>query len=274
MSKVVVVGAGASGLVAAIYTRQTGQEVVILERNNICGKKILMTGNGKCNYFNENLDLCNYNSSHLSILKEIISPENKKEILSFFDKLGIVPKIKTSYYYPSSGQATSIRNALLLQANLLNVEIKYNTLVTDIKINDSCFNIYTTNGIIISDKLILATGSKAYPKTGSDGIGYEISKKLGHSIVEVLPALTKIYVDDKDFKLISGVRIDASLSLFEDNKLLKQEQGELQLTDLGISGICSFNLSSLVSRGLSKNKEEIIVIDFLPMLDLKMKMSG
>lgn len=269
MRRIVIIGGGASGLIAAIYAKKNNNEVIILERNNICGKKLLITGNGRCNYWNEFQSLENYNSSNKEILSDIINEKKQKEILTFFEKIGIEPKIKNGYYYPSSNQATSIKNALLLQTKLLNIKIQYNTLVTKITKDSHKFIINTTKEEVIADKIILATGSKACPKTGSDGIGYDIVKTFNHSIVQVVPALVQLRGQENYFKKWNGVRTDVKLTLLENDKKIKEESGEIQLTDYGISGICTFNISSLVSRGLITNKKEKVIIDFLPFLKIK-----
>lgn len=266
MNKVVIVGAGASGLISAIYAKKNNHDVIILEKNNECGKKILVTGNGRCNYFNEDQDLKHYYSSSGNI-NEIITKDNINEILNFFNSIGIVPKIKNGYYYPYSNQASSIKRALEYEIKRLNIKV-----ITDfdvkkiIKENDK-FIIYSENDNITCDKVVLATGSKSYPKTGSTGDGYKIAKSFGHNIVKVLPSLTQLKCHGNYFKKLSGIRCEVNLKLYEDNKFIKEENGELQLTNYGISGICTFNLSGIVSRGLNSNKKEDIVINFLPFIN-------
>ena len=119
--KIAVIGGGASGLVTAIIAAREKKEVLILERNQQYGKKILMTGNGRCNYWNEDQNLEHYHSRDWDLLKNIITEENKKQVKYFFDSLGIVPKIKNGYYYPYSNQATSIQSALFKELNRQNV---------------------------------------------------------------------------------------------------------------------------------------------------------
>lgn len=264
MNKVVVIGGGASGLIASIYAKRNDNEVVVLERNDFCGKKILATGNGRCNYFNENQELSNYYSTTNQYLEEIINEKNLNEVLRFFETIGIFPKIKNGYYYPLSNQATSIRNSLVLKARTLGVKFKYNFLVKDVKLVDDKFVISSNSEKIVADKVIVATGSKASSKTGSDGSGYKMLENFGHKIVNVLPSLVQLQGKGNYFKDWNGIRSDAILRLYEDNILIKEEKGEIQLTDYGISGICTFNISGYVARGLSNNKKEVIYIDFLP----------
>lgn len=260
MKKVVIIGGGASGLVAAIYAAKDKNEVTILERNNSVGKKILITGNGKCNYFNENQSLDHYHSSDKHLLGKILTIHNLSEVLGLFDEIGIVPKIKNNYYYPNSNQAVSIKEALLLECQLLGVQIKTDYLVQEIIKQDNKFII---NNEITADKVIIATGSKAAPKTGSDGIGYTLAEKLNHTIIKPLPALVQLQSDDS-IKDWNGIRCDVNVTLIEKGKKIKEEIGEIQLTDYGVSGICIFNLSGYIARGLDNNQKEELLINFLP----------
>lgn len=266
MKHIVIIGGGASGLLAAIYAKQEDNLVTILERNSVCGKKILATGNGKCNYWNKDQDLRHYNSRNKELLPEIINEENKKEVLDFFNNLGIIPKIKNGYYYPFSNQATTIRDALLREVKNKNIKVRNNFLVETIEKQENTFKIYSNNEIITADKLIIATGSKASPKTGTDGIGYKLLRRLNHKYFEPYPALVQLKTKGNYLKQWSGIRADVEVSLYEDNNLIKTETGEIQLTDYGISGICIFNLSRYVPIGLSENKKEIIKINFLPFI--------
>ena len=268
MTRVLVIGGGASGMVASIYASKGNNEVILIDKNNNLGKKILITGNGKCNYWNKDISIEHYNSLDKDILDKIIIDNNKLEIESFFERLGIVPRIKDNYYYPSSNQATSIQTALMLEMELSGVKIFNNEEVLFINKVDNVFEVITSNRKIYVDKVILATGSKACPKTGSDGFGYEIARKFGHEIVEPLPALVQLRLDASFLKEWQGIRSDVSVSLYENNKFIKKEIGEIQLTNYGVSGICIFQLSSLVSRGLFNSNKEEIEINFLNNLDI------
>ena len=267
MRTITVIGGGASGLVAAIYAKTSATQVILLERNSDCGKKILATGNGRCNYWNSDQDLKHYNSSNKYLLENIITDENKEEIMNFFNRIGIIPKIKNGYYYPYSNQAVSIKNALITEARRLGVQIYNDTYIDCIRKENNKFIINYNNKTIISDSVIVATGSKAAPKTGSDGNGYDLVKKFFHSVIEVLPALVQLRGQEKYFKDWSGIRSDVKISLYSNDELIKEEEGEIQLTDYGISGICTFNLSRFVSRNLYENKNNYVIINFLPFLE-------
>ena len=206
MNKVVIIGAGASGIIAALKASENN-EVILLDSNDKCGKKILLTGNGRCNYWNSDISLEQYETDDKDILKEILSEENKNDTLSFLDSLGIYPKIKNGYYYPYSNQATSIREILERGIKKRNIDFRPEIRVKEItKVNDKFTVISGNNEVIKADKIVIATGSKAYPKTGSDGIGYEFAKAFGHKINNVTPALTKLIAKEKFLKDWEGVK--------------------------------------------------------------------
>ena len=267
MKEICIIGGGASGLAAAITIAKKGKKVTIIERNEKCGKKLLITGGGKCNYFNDNQNADKYHSTNEKIIKEIITKENINKVKNFFKNLGIVPKIIDGYYYPFSRAAITIQNALIEEAKKLNVEIIYNVKVEKI-IKKDYFIINPNKENIKAKKIVICAGSKAAPKTGSDGSSYDLAMNFNHKIIKPKPALISLKGDKKYYKKWSGIRTEAILKLYEDNKFIKEEKGELQLTDQGISGIVTFNLSNLITNKL-KTHEEIIFINFLPFLEEK-----
>ena len=262
MKKIVIIGGGASGLTAAINAKTDNNEVIVLERNSSCGKKILVTGNGKCNYFNEDQNIKHYHSTNTEKIKEFISDERINKVLPFFESIGIIPYIKDGYYYPNSNQAVSLKNALEIECNNKGIKIINDVMVTNVK-KEEKFIIKTESNIYDADILIVATGSKASPKTGSDGSGYEFASSFGHSIIKPLPGLVQL-VSDTKLKDASGVRVKAKLTLYEDKTKINEEVGELLITDYGISGIVAMQLSSRIARGLDENKKEEVFINFLP----------
>ena len=262
--KIGIIGGGISGIVSAINLKNDNNEVIILEKNNKCLKKLLMSGNGRCNFWNSNQDLSKYNTESRGLIDKIINPITEEKSLTFLCDLGLVSVIKDGYYYPMSNQALTIYNLLMNEVDKKNITIKYEEEVIDIKKEDK-FIVKTNNNLYTFDKLILSTGSKAYPKTGSDGFGYKILEKLNHEIIKPLPALTGLKIEKK--YPWHGIRSDVKLLLKENDNIIGYEDGEIQLTDYGISGICVFNLSNLVSKGLDLGKKEEIVIDFIPFLE-------
>ena len=265
--KIGIIGGGASGLVAAIKAKNENNEVIIFERNKECGKKILATGNGRCNYWNDDQCLCHYQSAEKDLIANVINDVNEVRVLDLFNKLGIVPKIKNGYYYPFSKQASTIRNVLVNEVCRLGVIIKNEFLVQDIKNINGKFVICNDHEEFNVDKLILATGSFAAPKTGSDGLGFKFLENFNHTIIKPLPSLVQLISEGNHLKEWNGIRTDVELSLYEDDEFIINELGEIQLTNYGISGICVFNLSNRVARGLDTGKKEVININFLPFLE-------
>lgn len=263
MCDIVIIGGGVSGIVSAIKSFNGRNRITILERNDKCLKKLLLTGNGRCNYFNDDTSISNYHSMREDLLDKVINSDNMSRVLDFYNELGIIPKIKNGYYYPFSNQASTVRDALMFEVMKLGISIKYNYLVEKIERSNNKFII---NDSIVCDKVIIATGSCSYPKTGSDGMGYDFLRKFGHNIIKPLPALVQLNSDFKYCRELSGIRSDVILSLYEDDEFISSSVGEVQLTDYGISGICTFNLSHFVTRGLDVGKKEVIKVNFLPFI--------
>lgn len=264
MANILVIGGGPAGLAAAIFASSKKNKVTLIERNSSCGKKLLLTGNGKCNYWNEDQSLSHFHSDDPSILEQIITPSNLEQTWEFLKSIGIIPYIKNGYYYPFSNHSFTMKEALLIECKKRNVIIIVNEKVEKIEKKDQKFITQTTLDKYVFDKVILAAGSKAMPKTGSDGEGYTLIESLGHTITKITPSLVQMILDFPELKKWAGIRTQAKVSLYEKNKKWKEETGELQLTDYGVSGICIFNLS----RNIGKNpqKEFQLEINFLPFI--------
>lgn len=265
--RIIIIGGGPSGVVAALNAKNEQNEVIILERNDKLLKKLLLTGNGRCNYFNENFSLSDYDSYDESKIEQIITEKNIWNTRLFFEQLGIVPKIKNGYYYPYTNQASTIRNMLIHELNNKNISIFYNTYVSNIEKRDGRFFIQTNNREFYAERVVIATGSFAYPSTGCDGSGYSILKKFGHSVIPPLPALVQLKSNFPYAKEWDGIRSEVRVDLYENDKYVDSELGEIQLTNFGISGICVFNLSNRVTRGIFNHKKEVIKINFVPFIE-------
>lgn len=259
--KIIIVGAGPSGLACALNAKNDSNEVTILEKESEVGKKILVTGSGKCNYYNENMSIDKYHSYNESKLKELLSVKELKEVKDFYSNLGIIPYIKNDYYYPITKDSKTIRNTLLNECKSKGINI-----ITDYKVESISTknNKYIINNDLTCDVLVLATGSYSYYKESNS---YDLLESLNLKIEKPLPSLVQLVTKKYTFlNKWQGVRSEVEVSLYEDNKIIKKEQGEIQLTKYGVSGICIFNLSSYVSKGLDKGKKEVIKIDFVPSL--------
>ena len=259
MSKVIIIGGGASGLTAAIKASKRGFDVTIIEKNEKLGKKILITGNGKCNYWNENQDIDKMYHSSSNDYKKIVNQMNLVKAHAFLDSIGLVPFIKNGYYYPNSNQAISVVNALVDEA--INSDVKIITEeVTKVEKENNKFII---NNKYESDYLIVATGGKAAPKTGSDGFGYEIAKTFNHNIIKPLPALVGLETEE-NLKELSGIRLIGEIKLFINNEFVQKDLGEIQINDYGFSGIPVMQISSKAVKALDDNKNVSISINLLP----------
>ncbi len=261
MMDVVIIGGGASGMATAIRASLNGAKVTIIEKNNKLGKKLLVTGNGRCNFWNKEQDLNKYHSQNIEIFKEIYDLK-KDEVLKFFDDLGIVYQEINGYYYPVSNQAITIVEALMRKIEKLGIRIIYNEEVLKIKKDNNKFVILTDKNKYEALKVVIATGSIA--SINDEYLGYQISQELGHNITNLYPSLVQVKGKDSYYNKWNGVRAKAKLSLIVDNNIIKEEMGEVQFTDYGLSGICLFNLSGLINDYLNNNKEVLININLVP----------
>ena len=256
--KVYIIGGGASGMASAIISKRCGNDVTIIEKNNNLGKKLLLTGNGRCNYFNSDMSLSNFYST--SDASKFINGINLNKLNEFYESIGILPRVKDGYYYPYSNTATAIQNSLVKEIEVLGIKI-INEEVIDISKNDR-FIIKTNLNTYSCDKVILSTGGITYPKTGSNGFGYEILEKFGHTIVNPKAALVPL-LTNSNVRDWAGIRCNVKASIYVDDKLLDIEEGEAQLTESGISGICIMNLSRFVDL----NRNNTLSINFLPIIE-------
>lgn len=263
MKRIVIIGGGASGLMCAIHAKRDDNEVIILENREDLGKKILVTGNGRCNYFNENQYLKYYYSKDKELLKNIITIDNTNLVKDFFSNNGIVPLIKDGYYYPYSNQAVTIKDLLMRIVLKKGIKLVTNILVEEVT-REEDFIINPKRENMKADIVVLATGSNAYYGDDIANFGYQIASSFKHSIIKPLPALVKLVIDEPYLKTWSGVRANVSLKLLKDKEIIKRESGEMQFTDYGISGICVFNVSGLVSKMLERREKVFISINFVP----------
>ena len=262
MSKVIVIGGGASGLMCALNSKTNHNEVIILERNTSPGKKILMSGNGRCNFFNDDQSINRYHSN--SNLDNIFTKENVNRVLDYFDYLGIKYTIKNGYYYPYSNKSETINNTLINECIKKGIEIKCDYEVTNVKKENDKFII---NDEIEGDILVLSTGSMS-------GInydifyGYDFLDEFNLETVRPLPSLTKLVCEGSFFNKWNGIRTKAKVSSYNNDLLIKEESGELLLTDYGISGICVFNISRDIVSLIDDGKTPKVKINFLEDISL------
>ena len=265
--KIAVVGGGASGLTAAISAAKSGARVTLFEKNSRVGKKILMTGNGKCNLSNKSLSEEFYYSDDRAFIASAFEKFGFMDTIMFFNGLGLLLTEKNGGIYPHSEQASAVLDALRYEAESLGIETICDSNVSEVKKDDKGFSVVTEKNEYLFDRVIIATGGKAAPKTGSDGSGFKIAKSFGHSITKVYPALTGIRCEGDFWNISSGVRCAAALLIEQDESGYGASYGELQFTDYGISGIPVFQISRIAAGLLDEKKTVSIDIDLFPEID-------
>ena len=262
--QVIVVGGGAAGLIAAITAAQNGAVVTVLEQNENPGRKICVTGNGRCNLTNKDMRPECFRGQHPEFAAGILQQFSLEETLAFFENLGVAFTDRKGWIYPRSNQAKCIPELLLLKARSLKVKIKTREKVETVSFENGRWKVKTSGWTYEGDRVILANGSKASQVPGSDGSGYEIAKSLGHRIISPLPALTGLKCKGNNFSAWAGVRTDAEVTLKVDGQVLLKENGEVQLTDYGVSGIPVFQLSRFAIRALDDGRKVSLSVNFLP----------
>ena len=262
---VIIVGAGASGLTAGIQAARQGARVLILEHMDKAGKKILATGNGKCNFTNEKQGIAYYRGKNPAFVLPSLRQFGVPETLRFFRELGVHGKAKRDgYYYPASGQASSVLEVLLMECRRLGVTVECGVGIRSIQKKHGAFLFRAKQGLFQSKACILATGGKAAKKTGSDGSGFPYILGFGHHVAELVPALVQLQGKQPFLKEAAGTRAECNVILYIDGEKAAEDLGELQLTEFGVSGIPVFQVSRHASYGLLQGKQVSVRLDFLP----------
>lgn len=261
---VVIVGGGASGLMAAITCRKQGRKVMIIEQKDRLGKKILATGNGKCNFTNLLQKEECYHSNQAGFSKKALQAFTAEDTIQFFEELGVLTKKKNGYLYPYSGQASTILDALCLEVKRLGICVVCGEKIDKIEKRKGQFAVCYGEQIVLADRVILSAGGKASPAQGSDGSGYNLARALGHHITKLSPSLTGLKAKESFCKELAGVRCEAAVSLFIDGTYERKDAGELQLTNYGVSGIPVFQLCRFAGMALLEKREAVIKVDFFP----------
>lgn len=266
MKRVVIIGGGASGMMAAIQAARTGAAVTLLEHNEKPGKKILATGNGRCNLTNLVQEPSRYRSSQPDFPWKIITQYPLEDTLTFFSELGIYTKDRNGWVYPYSDQAAGVAQVLELEARHQKVKIKTTEEVTDILREDGQYLVKTATWQYPCDSVIISCGSSASNVEGSSTTGYELAEKLGHTVVKPLPSLCGIRGKDNYYAKWAGSRMDGRITLEIDGETVGEEQGEILFTEYGISGIGVFQLSRYAVRGTDEGKIATYHLDLMPQL--------
>lgn len=264
-----IVGGGAAGLMAAVCAAQECRKsripakIAVLEANPRVGKKLLATGNGRCNLTNRNLSAEHYHGD-TSFVLPILKQYTAQVIIDQFASFGLLCREQDEgRVYPNNLQASAVLDILRFQLESLGVKTLTDFSVTAVKKSGTGFTVHSQSGTVSAKRLIFACGGKAYPQLGSNGSGYPILKSLGHSVTGLFPALVQVKTDPARAKTLKGARSAACATLFADEKPVKTVCGEVQFTENGLSGICIFELSRLIGE-LEASKRLEIALDLLP----------
>lgn len=233
-------------MVAAINAKNENNNVILIEKNDRVGKKLLATGNGRCNYTNLNLSEDNYSSP--SFVKETIDEFSNEDLINYFSLLGLESTTDGNRVYPITLKANSVLNILMYWLDKKGIDIRSKTEVKEIKKNKNGFDVITNDDKIEADIVIAAFGGKSMPASGSDGKSFEILKKLGLKITELKPALTQVKLESKYLKHLSGTKVLGKAKLFKKNKAIDERNGEILFTNYGISGPPILDLSVNISE--------------------------
>lgn len=280
---VTVIGGGAAGLMAAITAARCGAKTLIIEHMDRVGKKILSTGNGKCNYTNALQGVSYYRGEDPAFVLPIFKQFGQEDTVAFFKELGIYPKVRKGYFYPASEQASAVLDVLRMECAYQNVDIYTSCNLKSIQKAQEGYEIATEKGAFSSKKIIFATGLLAAPKTGSDGSAFPYIERLGHHLIDIVPALVQLQGKQSFFKSLAGIRAEVTIDLYIEDAHFKAknsnpdngmggfrkaatESGELQLTEFGISGIPVFQISRFATKALHEKRAVCAKIDFLPSL--------
>lgn len=260
-----IIGGGAAGLSSALHSFYISKgkiNIIILEKNDRVGKKILATGNGRCNFTNIYATYENYHGKDKYFTKYFLEEFTVQNTLDFFYKLGVLHKVlENGKAYPYSEQASSILDALRNEIIANNIPIKTNFEVKNLKKKNNMYKITSSEGeTVIADKVIFVTGGFASPNLGTNGSGIKILENLGHTCTKVTPALVQLKTDASKVKSLKGIKVNGIIKFYSENKFLKEDKGEILFTEYGISGPPVFQLSTL----FSKYKNLTAYIDFMP----------
>ena len=273
MSKVLVVGGGAAGMFAAIFAAYNGNEVHLFEKNEKLGKKLFITGKGRCNITNAS-DMETLFSSVVTNSKFLYSSfygYTNQDVIDFFERIGVKTKIERgNRVFPESDHSSDVIAGLTRELRQLGVEIHLHTVVRRVVGKEQFEYLELADGEkIYGDACIVATGGFSYQTTGSTGDGYRFAEKLGHSVTEILPALVPLEVKEWYAKELQGLSLrNVTASIYDEKKKLYEDFGEMLFTHYGVSGPLMLSGSSYIGEKL-KEKSLKLVIDLKPALTLE-----
>jgi predicted Rossmann fold flavoprotein len=264
--RVIVIGGGSSGMMAAISAVRYGAAVILLERRDRIGKKLLVTGNGRCNLTNSVCALSRFHGGDPAFIEEVLSRFPAAQTIDFFEDLGIVCKAeREGRIYPHSGQASAVLDVLRWELARLEVDVRTGHEIKQIIPREQGFGLsLALGGELKAGRVILAAGGMAGPQFGSDGSGLRLAGALGHRLVDPVAALVPLRLRADFLRKLKGVSFEACGEVCCGEEVLRSEAGEFLFTDSGISGPPVLQLSRVASQALKANKGPCIVLDLFP----------
>jgi len=261
----IILGGGAAGLCSCAALAQTGLRIVLAERLDRVGKKLLSTGNGRCNLSNEDMDPAHYGEA-VGFVSAVYEKTPPSEVLAFFESLGLMLAREDGRIYPRTMAASSVLDVLRSAVDKENVTILTGEKAISISpTRRGGFCVQMESGeSIMAQRVICAAGGSAAPSMGTDGSGLALLTQMGHAASRVYPALVQLKCDHRALKSLKGVRVHAALSLNVDGQVAASETGELLFADYGVSGVCVFQLSRHVAKALEQKKTVSLHINLLP----------
>ena len=274
-NNVIVIGAGAAGMMAAIIAAENGASVTILEKMPRVGKKLLITGKGRCNITNiaDIKELIKNMHGNGSFLYSSFHNFSNNDLIDFFENLGVKTKVERGgRVFPESDKAIDVVDALLRKMDSLEIRILKDVAVKNIiKEDNKVTAVVDKKGLVYqADKIIVATGGASYPATGSSGDGYVIAEKLGHTITPIKPSLVPLETEEDWVKIAQGLSLkNVKASIIVDDKKVAEDFGEMLFTHYGVSGPIILSLSKIVAENLTENKIVELAINLKPALSFE-----
>lgn len=266
---VIVIGGGAAGMTAAVAAGRLGAKVTILEKNPRVGKKILATGNGRCNFTNINAGgeraYTYYHGANPEFARSALASFSVDDTIRFFEQLGIAHKVEDlGKVFPRSDQASSMLDVFLYELNELGVSIICDACVLDIMRKDREFSVMLENGEMYQgEKVIIATGGRAAPAGGFNGDGYTLARKLGHAVTDIFPALVQLMLEGSFFPRIAGVKFVGTAEIIHNNKFLAKDRGDILFANYGVSGPPILQISRKAGELINAAKEAYLKINIM-----------
>ena len=266
----IILGAGASGMMAAITAGRREKKILLIEPQGVVGKKLSATGNGRCNITHDPITLNAYHTDMPKRLESVLSSFDLESTRKFFESIGVSVYNRDGYVYPRSNEARSVVKCMELALEEAGVQLITGVTPTDIKKTDTGFSLKLTNETHEAPSLVIACGGMAGAELGGSENGLLLAKSFNHRVADPFPSLTELFCSGLSFKKLKGVRVHGRVCIIMDGEIISEDVGEIQLTEKGISGIPVFNISFEAISGLNIKKPITAVIDLFPEMDKEM----